>query len=169
MVPVEGNSYKWSLLRFLCPCDGVGGSTPSTLALIPPVYSAKQAAAIHLHRQREELTQKGHPPWPLSILISSCSFLRFNHREEEWAFQLSGKIFLFAFLIFTPFLHLLITQFGCEFLLLFPPTETCRTADCSEMGERLHPKKISSPEVLFFKVQDFSSSLIISDSIIYWC
>jgi len=35
----------------------IGGSTPSTLALFPPVYGAKEAAAFHVHRQRKELTQ----------------------------------------------------------------------------------------------------------------
>lgn len=226
-----GNSYKWSLLRFLYLSNGQHRRFNSFHT--GTHSNSLQCKAIHLHRQGENPTQKEQLPWSLNILVCSCSSLSFNHREEEWAFQLSRKVswgggwnlrqmvsfwwkltgwkatwafsfsdfsisfylvlyllsilttglsafylceggtvcfFLLPFSIYLFLFLRLVTQLGCEFLLLFPPTGTCRTADYSELGEPLHPRqKKNSSEVLFFKFQDFSGSLVISDSMTYWC
>lgn len=74
---------------FLSPADSQGrrGSSfhTSTLSTSLTVWIKQRPSS---YTDGEELTQWGQQ----LCLIFSFSFTRFNHREKEWALQLSGKI-----------------------------------------------------------------------------
>lgn len=90
----------------------------------------------------------------LSILTTGLSAFYLFEGVTVGFFLLPFSIYLLLFLR-------VITQFGCEFLLLFPPTETCRIADCSEMEELLPapppppPKKKNLLRSIIFQISRF--------------